>query len=154
MTAPSTSANTATTAPATDTGLLIYNTLSRRKEPFSTIEPGKVRMYVCGVTVYDEAHIGHAFTFIVFDVIRRYLEHIGYEVDHVQNYTDIDDKLIARAERDGSTVHEVADRYIAEFERDVIIERTSSGMRAVARDIGERRRAWARAAGLAATTSR
>ena len=109
-----------TTAPTGDTGLMIYNTLSRRKEPFSTIEPGKVRMYVCGVTVYDEAHIGHAFTFIVFDIIRRYLEHLGYEVQHVQNYTDIDDKIINRAKAEGLDPGKLTDDLIENWSREVI----------------------------------
>ncbi|MCC6675458.1 MAG: cysteine--tRNA ligase, partial [Thermomicrobiales bacterium] len=80
-------------------GLRLYNTLSRKVEPLETIEPGVVRMYVCGVTPYDNAHIGHAMSAIVFDVIRRYLEHCGYEVRHVVNFTDIDDKIIIRAQR-------------------------------------------------------
>ena len=81
--------------------LYLYNTLTRRKERFETIEPGRVRMYVCGVTVYEPPHIGHAMSAIVFDMIRRYLEHLGYEVRHVQNFTDIDDKIIARANAEG-----------------------------------------------------
>src|SRR5690349_18509973 len=75
----------------------IYNTLTRRKEPFETIDPGIVRMYVCGPTVYDRAHIGHAMSAIVFDTVRRYLEYRGYTVHHVQNFTDVDDKIINRA---------------------------------------------------------
>ncbi len=75
----------------------VYNTLTRRKEPFETVEPGKVRMYVCGPTVYDKAHIGHAMSAIVFDVVRRYLEYKGYQVDHVMNFTDVDDKIIRRS---------------------------------------------------------
>ncbi|MGI8642934.1 MAG: hypothetical protein ACR2LS_02325, partial [Thermomicrobiales bacterium] len=74
--------------------LVLYNTQSRAKERFETIEPGRVRMYVCGVTVYDSAHIGHGMSAIVFDVIRRYLEYRGYTVLHAQNFTDIDDKII------------------------------------------------------------
>lgn len=77
--------------------LSIYNTLSRKIDPFETIEPGKVRMYVCGVTVYDHAHIGHGMSSIAFDAIRRYLEYSGYEVTYAQNFTDIDDKIINRA---------------------------------------------------------
>ncbi len=107
-------------APAVDAGLTIYNTMSRRKEPFSTIEPGKVRMYVCGVTVYDEAHIGHAFTFMVFDVIRRYLEHVGYDVEHVQNYTDIDDKIINRANAEGLDPKKLTDDLIENWSREVL----------------------------------
>ncbi len=81
--------------------LRVYSTLSRTVEPFQTIEPGVVRMYVCGVTPYASAHIGHGMSVIVFDMIRRYLEHRGYEVRHVQNFTDIDDKIILRANREG-----------------------------------------------------
>ncbi|MDY0125177.1 MAG: class I tRNA ligase family protein, partial [Anaerolineaceae bacterium] len=77
--------------------LRIYNTLSRTKEDFSTIEPGKVRMYVCGPTVYAEAHIGHAMSALVFDIARRYLEYKGYEVRYVMNFTDVDDKIINKA---------------------------------------------------------
>ena len=76
---------------ARTTPLRIYDTLTRRKEPFETIEPGVVRMYVCGVTVYDRAHVGHAMSAIVFDVIRRYLEHRGLTVRHAQNFTDVED---------------------------------------------------------------
>ncbi len=67
----------------------VYNTLTREREPFETLEPGEVRMYVCGPTVYDEAHVGHAMSSIVFDFIRRYLEYKGYEVKHVKNITDV-----------------------------------------------------------------
>jgi cysteinyl-tRNA synthetase len=77
--------------------LQVYNTLSRKKEPFETLEPGKVSMYVCGPTVYDRAHVGHAMSSLVFDIIRRYLEYKGYKVLHVMNYTDVDDKIIQRA---------------------------------------------------------
>ena len=75
----------------------LYNTMSRKIEPLETIEPGKIRMYVCGVTVYDHAHIGHGMGSIAFDMIRRYLEYSGYEVTYAQNFTDIDDKIINRA---------------------------------------------------------
>jgi len=81
--------------------LVVYNTMSRTKEPLETLEPGLVRMYVCGVTVYAESHIGHALMLITFDVIRRYLEWNGYSVEHAQNFTDVDDKIIARAHRLG-----------------------------------------------------
>ena len=81
--------------------LRIYNTQSRSVEPFETIEPGVVRMYVCGVTPYAKAHVGHAMSSIVFDVIKRYLTYRGYAVRHVTNFTDIDDKIIARANREG-----------------------------------------------------
>jgi cysteinyl-tRNA synthetase len=95
--------------------LRIYNTLTRRKEPFATIEPGRVRMYVCGVTPYDSAHIGHGMSLTTFDIIRRYLEHRGYEVDHVQNFTDIDDKIIARANAEGIEPNRLTEGLIAEW---------------------------------------
>ncbi len=79
----------------------IYNTLSRKKEEFQTLEPNKVSMYVCGPTVYDKAHVGHAMSALVFDVVRRYLEYQGYEVNHVTNYTDVDDRIIQRAAVEG-----------------------------------------------------
>ncbi len=97
--------------------LKIYNTLTRKKEPFETIEPGRVRMYVCGPTVYDKAHVGHAMSVLVFDIIRRYLEYRGYEVLHVMNYTDVDDKIIQRAAVEGVDEMEIAERYIEEFDQ-------------------------------------
>ncbi len=93
----------------------IYNTLSRKKEPLKTVEPGVVKMYVCGVTVYDQAHIGHAMSALVFDVIRRYLEYRGYVVQHVVNFTDVDDKIINRANALGRDPKELAESYVAEF---------------------------------------
>jgi cysteinyl-tRNA synthetase len=93
----------------------IYNTLSRTKQPLETVEPGVVRMYVCGVTVYDNAHIGHAMSALVFDVIRRYLEYRGYEVRHVVNFTDVDDKIINRANALGRDPKELAEAYVTEF---------------------------------------
>ncbi len=98
-----------------DASLQVYNTLTRRKEPFETIEPGRVRMYVCGVTVYDSAHVGHGMSAIVFDVIRRYLEHRGYDVRHAQNFTDVDDKIILRANREGITPDALTKRLIDEW---------------------------------------
>ena len=95
----------------------IYSTLSRTKEELSTVESGKVRMYVCGPTVYDRAHIGHAMSAIVFDVIRRYLEYRGYEVEHVMNYTDVDDKVINRARIFGMEPLELAEKYIEEYDQ-------------------------------------
>ncbi len=95
----------------------VYNTLSRTKEEFKTLEPGKVSMYVCGPTVYDKAHVGHAMSALVFDVIRRYLEYRGYEVHHVTNYTDVDDRIIQRAAVEGVESIEVAERYIKEYDR-------------------------------------
>ncbi len=98
--------------------LQLYNTLSRKVEPLETIDPGVVRMYVCGVTPYDNAHIGHAMSAIVFDMIRRYLEHAGYEVRHVVNFTDIDDKIIVRAQREGVSASELTEKLIADFHRE------------------------------------
>ena len=78
-------------------GQHIYNTLTRHKEPLETLQPGVVMMYVCGPTVYDKAHVGHGMSTIVYDILRRYLEFRGYEVRHVMNYTDVDDKVIQLA---------------------------------------------------------
>ncbi|CAN5276381.1 MAG: cysteine--tRNA ligase [Chloroflexota bacterium] len=103
----------------TQTGLHVYNTMSRRKEPFETIEPNVVRMYVCGVTVYDHAHIGHGMSAITFDVIRRYLEHLGYSVRHAQNFTDIDDKIINRANQEGISPDDLTERLIAAWMEEV-----------------------------------
>ena len=98
----------------------IYNTLTRRKEPFAPIEPGRVRMYVCGVTPYDAAHIGHGMSTTVFDVIRRYLEHRGYDVRHVQNFTDIDDKIIARANAEGIDPNDLTEGLIAQWHAETV----------------------------------
>lgn len=95
--------------------LTVYNDLTKEKEKFVPIEKGKVRFYVCGPTVYDFFHIGNARPFVVFDVCRRYLEYCGYEVKYIQNFTDLDDKLIKRAAETGVTVPEIAERYIAEY---------------------------------------
>ncbi len=95
--------------------LHVYNTLTRRKEPFQTLEPGRVKMYVCGPTVYDQAHVGHGMSSLVFDIIRRYLEYKGYRVEHVMNYTDVDDKVIVRANELGVDPLELANRYIVEY---------------------------------------
>jgi cysteinyl-tRNA synthetase len=97
--------------------LRIYNTLSQQKEDFETIEPGKVRMYVCGPTVYAEAHVGHAMSALVFDIIRRYLEYRGYEVRHVMNYTDVDDKIIIKANQLGVDPVKLAEKYIDEYSK-------------------------------------
>ncbi len=96
----------------------IYNSKNRRKEEFVPIHPGEVRMYACGPTVYDYFHIGNARPFIVFDVLRRYFEHRGYKVTFVQNFTDIDDKMIKRANAEGITVKELGDRFIKEYYQD------------------------------------
>ena len=93
----------------------IYNTLTRQKEEFKPLEEGKVRMYSCGPTVYNYFHIGNARPFIIFDTLRRYLEYSGYEVKFVQNFTDIDDKMINKANELGITVKELAEQYIAEY---------------------------------------
>ena len=93
----------------------LYNTMSMKKEEFEPLEPGKVKMYVCGPTVYNFFHIGNARPFILFDVLRRYLEYRGYEVAFVQNFTDIDDKIINRAKDEGLTSAEIAEKYIAEY---------------------------------------
>jgi cysteinyl-tRNA synthetase len=100
--------------------LRIYSTLSRKKEDFQTIEPGKVTMYVCGPTVYDKAHVGHAMSAIVFDIIRRYLEYCGYQVRHAMNYTDVDDKIINRANQIGMDPISLAERYIDEYSRHLV----------------------------------
>jgi cysteinyl-tRNA synthetase len=99
--------------------LRLYNTLTGQKEPFIPQVPGKAGMYVCGVTVYDYCHIGHARAGIVFDVIYRYLQYAGYEVTFVRNYTDIDDKIINRANQEGTDYRTIADRYIAAFDEDM-----------------------------------
>ncbi len=99
--------------------LRIYNTLTGKKEEFVPQTPGKVSMYVCGVTVYDHCHIGHARANVVFDVVYRYLRHIGYDVTYVRNYTDVDDKIINRANREGVDFREITERFIREFDRDM-----------------------------------
>ncbi len=99
--------------------LTVYNTLSKRKEPFETIEPGVVRMYVCGVTPYASAHVGHAMSSIVFDMIRRYLEFSGYTVRHAQNFTDIDDRIIARANEQSISAEEFTERLIADWHAEI-----------------------------------
>jgi cysteinyl-tRNA synthetase len=98
--------------------LHIHNSLTRRKAPFQPIEPGKVRMYVCGMTVYDLCHLGHARVLIVFDVIYRWLRASGFEVTYVRNITDIDDKIIARAAENGESVTALTDRFIAAMHED------------------------------------
>ena len=96
----------------------IYNSLTRKKEEFVPLKPGKVSMYVCGPTVYNYFHIGNGRTFIVFDTIRRYMEYRGYEVNFVQNFTDIDDKMINKANEENTTVKEIGDKYICEYYKD------------------------------------
>jgi len=93
----------------------VYNSLSKKKEEFKPIEPGKVKIYVCGVTPYNHPHIGNARPPVTWDVIRRYLEYKGYQVEHVQNFTDVDDKIIKTAGTEGVSWKEIADRYIAAY---------------------------------------
>lgn len=99
--------------------LRVYNTLTREKSDFEPIEQGKVRMYVCGPTVYDSAHVGHAMSALVFDVIRRYLTYKGYDVHYVMNFTDVDDKIIDRANRMGVEPITLAEKYISEYQQNL-----------------------------------
>lgn len=96
----------------------IYNTLTRRKEPFKPLVDGKVSMYVCGMTVYDYCHLGHARVMVAFDVITRYLRHRGYDVTYVRNITDIDDKILKRAEENGESISALTERMIAAMHED------------------------------------
>ncbi|MEW6727991.1 MAG: cysteine--tRNA ligase [Pseudomonadota bacterium] len=98
--------------------LHIYNTESREKQPFTPIEPGKVRMYVCGMTVYDYCHLGHARVMVVFDMVYRYLKQLRYEVTYVRNITDIDDKIIQRAHERGETIQALTQRFIDAMHED------------------------------------
>lgn len=98
--------------------LKIFNTLSRQKEEFKPIHAGKIGMYVCGITVYDLCHIGHGRTFAAFDVVARYLRYSGYELNYVRNITDIDDKIIKRANENGETIEQLTNRMIAEMHKD------------------------------------
>ena len=93
----------------------LYNTLTQQKETFVPIEAGKVRMYSCGPTVYNYFHIGNARPFIVFDVLRRFLEYTGYEVTFIQNFTDVDDKIINRSHEEGISPGDVSEKYIQEY---------------------------------------
>ena len=99
--------------------LKIYNTLTRKTEEFQTLEPNLVKMYVCGVTVYNDAHVGHAMSALVFDIIRRYLEYRGYTVKHVMNYTDVDDKIINRAKALNEDPLKLSQRYIQDYTNDL-----------------------------------
>jgi cysteinyl-tRNA synthetase len=99
--------------------LKIYNTLTRKTEEFQTLEPKLVKMYVCGVTVYNDAHVGHAMSALVFDIIRRYLEYRGYTVKHVMNYTDVDDKIINRAKQLNEDPLKLSQRYIQDYAKDL-----------------------------------
>ncbi len=101
-------------------GLVLYNDLTRRKEEFAPVSPGKIGFYVCGPTVYDYIHIGNARPFVVFDALRRYMEYKGFEVIYVQNFTDIDDKMINKANQLGITVKELAEQFIEAYFEDII----------------------------------
>ncbi|MCI0492486.1 MAG: class I tRNA ligase family protein, partial [Planctomycetes bacterium] len=106
------------TSPAHPT-LRVYNTLSKRKEPMETVEPGKVGIYLCGPTVYDKAHIGHMVGPVIFDCIKRYLVYCGFDVTWVVNITDIDDKLIKKASERGISLLQVAEENIADYRQNL-----------------------------------
>ena len=115
--------------------LTIYNTLTRKKEPFKPMEAGKVRMYVCGLTTYDYAHIGHARMLVAFDVIQRYLRYAGFDVEYVRNITDIDDKILKRASENGEYFADLTERFIEathEDEASLFIQRPDQEPRATA----------------------
>jgi len=95
--------------------LKVHNSFTRQKEDLVTLQPGEVKMYVCGPNLYGPAHVGHAMSYVIFDTIRRYLEYRGYHVRHVQNFTDIEDRIIETARAQGTTVQQLADKYIARF---------------------------------------
>jgi cysteinyl-tRNA synthetase len=99
--------------------LVLYNTKTKKKDALVSLIPGQVSMYVCGVTVYDDCHLGHARSALTFDMIRRYLEFSGYQVTYVRNFTDIDDKILNRAEKEGVAWNEISERYIQNFYRDM-----------------------------------
>ena len=98
--------------------LQIYNTLTRQKAPFTPIEPGKVGLYVCGITVYDLSHMGHARTYLSFDVMVRYMRYLGYDVKYVRNITDVDDKIIQRAIQNNESTDELTNRTVALMHED------------------------------------
>ena len=99
--------------------LKLYNTLTKQKEPFRPVEEGRVGIYVCGITAYDVCHIGHARSAIVFDVIVRYLRYRGHQVTYVKNFTDVDDKIIVKANAEGRDIFAIAERYIGEHDEDM-----------------------------------
>ncbi|TJY38888.1 cysteine--tRNA ligase [Cohnella pontilimi] len=119
--------------------LKIYNSMSRKQETFVPLHPGKVNMYVCGPTVYDYIHIGNARPLIFFDVVRRYLESVGYDVNYIVNFTDVDDKMIRRAEQLGTTVPDIAERFIAAYveDRDALAARPATVSPRVTENIDE-----------------
>ncbi|HAI09260.1 MAG TPA: cysteine--tRNA ligase, partial [Dehalococcoidia bacterium] len=95
----------------------LYNTLAGEVEEFVPSDGQSVKMYICGVTPYSSTHVGHALSYVAFDVLRRYLEHLGYKVRHVQNFTDVDDKIILKAQEEGITPQELVDRFVEDFFR-------------------------------------
>lgn len=99
--------------------VVLYNTLSRRKEPFQPLDAGKVKIYCCGVTVYDYCHLGHARCYVVWDTVRRYLKWRGYDVYYVQNFTDIDDKILNRARKESTTMEAISQKYIEAYHQDM-----------------------------------
>src|SRR5438132_4392298 len=99
--------------------LRVYNTLTRQKESFETVQPGKVGLYLCGPTVYKPSHVGHMVGPVIFDMVKRYLAYLGYKVTLVINITDVDDKLIAQAQKQNTTVPELADRVTADYCRNL-----------------------------------
>jgi cysteinyl-tRNA synthetase len=98
--------------------LTVYNTLTRQKEQFKPLDPNHVRMYVCGMTVYDYCHLGHARVMVVFDMVARWLRESNYPLTYVRNITDIDDKIIARAAQNGETIGELTARFIQAMDED------------------------------------
>src|SRR5512145_2204357 len=98
--------------------LTIHNSLGRTKQPFTALRPGEVRMYVCGMTVYDYCHLGHARVLVVFDMVRRWLRESGYRVTYVRNITDIDDKIIRRAQENGEPIEALTARFIRAMDED------------------------------------
>src|SRR5512141_2590471 len=98
--------------------LRIYNTLTREKQEFVPRIPGRVTMYVCGPNLYDPSHVGHAFSYIIFDTVKRYLKYRGYQVRHVQNFTDIEDRIIARAQKENTTIEALSEKFIDRFMRE------------------------------------
>ena len=119
----------------------IFNTLTRRKEEFVPLEPGKVKMYVCGPTVYNFIHIGNARPMIVFDTVRRYFEYKGYDVNYVSNFTDVDDKIIKKAIEEGVDADTISKRYIAECKKDMDGHECKTGYHPSAGNPGDRRHA-------------
>ena len=116
----------------------IYNTLTKRKEEFKPLEPGKVKMYVCGPTVYNYIHIGNARPMIVFDTVRRYMEYKGYDVNYVSNFTDVDDKIIKKANEEGVEASVISERFIKECKQDMAAMNVKAGDNSSACNTGNR----------------